>query len=86
METAHPLLPKEVILCNSALAALKGTQSVILVTEWEEFADLPWEKIAELMTERRFVFDGRNALDGRALMKTGFKYRGVGRSGPGWKR
>jgi len=83
METARPLLPKEVVLCDSALASLKGTQAAILVTEWQEFIGLPWEKIAELMTEPRFVFDGRNALDGHALMKLGFKYRGVGRSGPG---
>jgi len=79
METARPLLPKEVILCDSELAALKGTQAVILVTEWQEFIDLPWGKIAELMAEPRFVFDGRNTLDGHALMKLGFKYRGVGR-------
>jgi len=84
METARPLLPKEVVLCDSALVALEGTQAAILVTEWREFVDLPWEKITELMTEPRFVFDGRNALDGCALMKLGFKYRGVGRNGPRW--
>jgi len=86
MGTARPLLPKEVVLCDSELAALKGTQAAILVTEWQEFVDLPWEKIAELMTEPRFIFDGRNALDGRLLMRLGFEYRGVGRSGPGWNR
>jgi len=84
METARPLLPKEVVLCTSALEALKGVQAVILVTEWQEFIDLPWEEVAKVMTEPRFVFDGRNALDGHALMKLGFKYRGVGRNGPRW--
>jgi len=85
METARPLLPKEVILCDSALAALKGAQAVILVPEWQGFVDLPWEEVAKLMAEPRLIFDGRNALDGRALMTLGFKYRGVGRSGPKWK-
>jgi UDPglucose 6-dehydrogenase len=84
METARPLLPKEVVLCDSALVALEGTQAIILVTEWQEFIGLPWEEVAKLMTEPRFVFDGRNALDGRALMKLGFNYRGVGRSGSSW--
>jgi len=84
METARPFLPKEVTLCHSALAALKGVQAMVLVTEWQEFIDLPWGKIAELMAKPRFVFDGRNALDGRALIRLGFKYRGVGRSGPRW--
>ena len=79
METARPLLPKEVILCDSAMDALRGAQAAILVTEWQEFVDLPWEEVAKLMTKTRLIFDGRNALDGRALMKLGFKYRGVGR-------
>jgi len=86
METARPLLPKEVALCDSAMDAVQGTQAAVLVTEWREFVDLPWEEVAKVMTEPRFIFDGRNALDGRALMKLGFKYRGVGRSGPGWDR
>jgi UDPglucose 6-dehydrogenase len=79
MENARLLLPKEVVLCNSALDALKDTQAIILVTEWKEFIALPWEKIAHMMSEPRFIFDGRNALDGRKLMKLGFKYHGVGR-------
>jgi UDPglucose 6-dehydrogenase len=85
MKTARPLLPKEVVLCDSALAALKGTQAAILVTEWQEFIDLSWGEIAQTMAKPRFIFDGRNALDGRFLMRLGFKYRGVGRSGPQWK-
>jgi len=84
METARPLLPKEILLCDSAIAALEGTQAVILVTEWEEFIGLPWEEVAKLMSKPRFIFDGRNALDGRALTDLGFKYQGVGRNGPKW--
>ena len=84
METARPLLPKEVLLCDSAMDALQGAQAAILVTEWQEFIDLSWKKVARLMAEPRFIFDGRNALDGRALMRLGFKYHGVGRSGPKW--
>jgi UDPglucose 6-dehydrogenase len=82
METARSLLPKEVVLYDSGLAALKGTQAVILVTEWQEFVELPWQQAAQLMDTPRLIFDGRNALDGRTLMKLGFKYRGVaGRGG-----
>ncbi len=85
MEAARPLLPKEVLLCDSAMDTFQGTQAVILVTEWQEFIGLPWEKVAGLVAEPRFIFDGRNALDGRMLMKLGFRYRGVGRSGPKWE-
>jgi len=81
MESARPLIPNEVVCCSSALEALDSAQAAVLVTEWQELIDLPWERVAKLMIEPRFIFDGRNALDGRALMKLGFKYRGVGRGG-----
>jgi len=84
MENARVLLPGGVAFCNSALEALEGAQAMILVTEWQEFAELPWERVAKLMSKPRFIFDGRNALDGGALMELGFTYRGVGRSGPVW--
>ena len=85
MENARPLLPKEIVLCDSPLEALKGAQATILATEWQEFVDLPWGEVAELMTEPRLIFDGRNALDGCKLMQLGFHYRGVGRSGAHWE-
>ncbi|MBC7109252.1 MAG: UDP-glucose/GDP-mannose dehydrogenase family protein [Methanomassiliicoccales archaeon] len=84
MESARRLIPEGIELCSSALEALKGAQALILATEWQELLDLPWKKVRDLMIEPRFVFDGRNALDGHALMKLGFNYRGVGRSGPCW--
>jgi UDPglucose 6-dehydrogenase len=85
METARPILPEGIELRNSALDALRGAQAAVLVTEWEEFIRLPWEEVVNLMDEPRFIFDGRNALDDRLLMRLGFTYRGVGRSGPGWE-
>jgi len=84
MENVRPLLPKEALFCSSALEALQDTQAMILVTEWQEFIDLPWDRVAKLMSKPRFIFDGRNALDPDKLRKLGFKYRGVGRSGPVW--
>jgi len=85
MKNSRPLLPVEVVLCDSALEALEGAHAAVLATEWQEFVDLSWGEVAELMTQPRLIFDGRNVLDGRLLMRLGFKYRGVGRSGPRWK-
>ena len=79
METARPLLPEEVVLCDSAMDAFRDAQAAILVTEWQEFVELPWKEVGRLMTEPRFIFDGRNALDGRLLIQLGFRYCGVGR-------
>ena len=84
MENARPQLPSEVILCSSAMDALHGAQAAIVATEWSEFIELTWEEVLQAMDPPRFVFDGRNVLDGRKLVQLGFRYRGVGRSGPKW--
>jgi UDPglucose 6-dehydrogenase len=77
----HPLLPGEIDLRTSALEALQGVQAAVLVTEWPEFCELPWEQVVQIMVSPRLIFDGRNALDGRKLIELGFRYQGVGRGG-----
>jgi UDPglucose 6-dehydrogenase len=57
---------------------VRGAEAVLLVTEWPEYARLDWSRIAALV-RRRVVVDGRNALDGDALVAHGFTYAGVGR-------
>ncbi len=73
------LLPHGVKICPNAIATLKGTQAVVLCTEWDEFVHLDWEKASTQMEAPRLVFDGRNVLDPAYLTNLGFDYRGVGR-------
>ncbi len=61
----------------SPMAALEGADACVLVTEWAEFLELDWELAKATMT-RPIVIDGRNALDGRALVGMGFVYEGMG--------
>jgi len=58
--------------------ALKNSNALILVTEWEEFKSLDFKKAAKLMKEK-IVVDGRNFLDSKKLKELGFRYNGVGR-------
>lgn len=63
----------EVVVCPSAEEAAAGADAVILVTEWPEYVDLDWEKIAAGMNTP-VILDGRNHLDRARLIKAGFKY------------
>ena len=66
-------------LCTSAEEALDGADGAVLVTEWPEFRELDWAgEVRERMTTP-LVVDGRNFLDGEALVTAGFTYEGVGR-------
>ncbi len=65
-------------LVGDPYECVRGADAVLLVTEWPEYARLDWERVAGLV-RRRVVLDGRNALDGDALVELGFTYAGVGR-------
>ncbi|HVX65001.1 MAG TPA: UDP-glucose/GDP-mannose dehydrogenase family protein [Bryobacteraceae bacterium] len=54
------------------------SDALILVTEWPQYRELPWEKLAAGMRTPLLV-DGRNFLDREALEGAGFRYIGMGR-------
>ena len=66
-------------ICDSALAALDGADAVVLVTEWDEFAELDWAGEVKERMATPLVVDGRNFLDREALRAAGFTYEGIGR-------
>lgn len=76
-EEARRLI-KGVDFASSALDCVAGADAVVLVTEWSEFSDLDWGKVAGTMAGN-LVVDGRNALDAEAVAGAGLKYEGVGR-------
>jgi UDPglucose 6-dehydrogenase len=52
--------------------------AIVLVTEWEQFLGLDFDRVARLMVGK-VVIDGRNALDRDAVRAAGLNYWGVGR-------
>jgi UDPglucose 6-dehydrogenase len=55
-----------------------GADVLAVLTEWDEFRWVDFEKVAHLMTAPRVV-DARNLLDKPALERRGFRYVGIGR-------
>jgi UDPglucose 6-dehydrogenase len=51
---------------------------LVVLTEWDEFRWLDFDKVAGLM-RRPLVVDARNLLDKPALLRRGFGYSGIGR-------
>ncbi|WP_027088153.1 UDP-glucose dehydrogenase family protein [Cohnella panacarvi] len=56
---------------------LQGADAVILCTEWPEYREIDWLPMKPLLNGH-IVFDGRNALDGRSLIQSGYDYYGIG--------
>lgn len=77
MELTHQLLPN-VCLCANAYDVAEDSDALVLATEWNEFKNLDFNKIKELM-RNPVIFDGRNLWNGEELRALGFTYFGVGR-------
>jgi len=60
-----------------AYKAVEGADLMVLVTEWEEFLTLDFNRIKEIMSEKNII-DGRNFLDKKMLREIGYKYMGIG--------
>jgi UDPglucose 6-dehydrogenase len=58
--------------------ACTGADVVVVLTEWDEFRWLDFDRVGALMGSRSIV-DARNLLDPAAMRKRGFTYEGLGR-------
>ena len=58
--------------------ACVDADALVVLTEWDEFRWLDFERVAALMSHAELV-DTRNLLDPAAMRRIGFGYRGVGR-------
>lgn len=66
--------------------ALTGAHACVIATEWDEWKQLDWHRVATAMRSD-FVLDGRNCVDPTQVAAAGLFYAGTGRRceplGPG---
>ena len=65
-------------VCADAYAPCEGAAVLVVLTEWDEFRWVDFEKLAGVMASPRIV-DARNLLDSAAVRRRGFLYEGLGR-------
>jgi len=79
MEKAGELLGK-VKFCKDPYEVCRGSDCLLIITEWDEFKELDLSKIKKLL-KRPFIIDGRNIYEPERMKKIGFTYAGIGRRG-----
>lgn len=70
---------KFVSLSEDAISACQDAHAIALATEWDEFKELDFNKVYDVMTKPSFIFDGRNILDHAALREIGFTVFAIGK-------
>jgi len=60
--------------------AAQDAHAIAIITEWDQYKHLDYEKIFQTMKKPAFIFDGRNILDHQALFKIGFNVFPIGKT------
>ena len=66
----------------SPYEAAEGAHGLLVLTDWDEFRALDWERVRTAMRSRVIV-DGRNLFDPAEMRARGFEYFSLGRSDAG---
>ncbi len=77
MENIRQIFP-DIELCQDLYQVAKGSDALVMVTDWDEFKEMDLEKIKELLNQP-VIIDGRNIFDPDEMKRLGFIYQGVGR-------
>jgi UDPglucose 6-dehydrogenase len=68
----------EMIYAENPYNAAKGADAILILTEWDEFRGLDWQRLLEAV-ERPLMIDGRNMLSADEVTSHGFDYVSIGR-------
>jgi UDPglucose 6-dehydrogenase len=60
--------------------AAEEASAIAVMTEWEEFTTLDYERIYQSMKKPAFIFDGRNILNHKQLYEIGFNVYPIGKT------
>lgn len=60
--------------------AAEEASAIAVMTEWEEFKTLDYERIYQSMKKPAFIFDGRNILNHNQLYEIGFNVYPIGKT------
>lgn len=68
----------DLVLCDSAQAALQGADALVVVTEWKQFRSPDFAGLRAVLGDRA-IFDGRNLYDPAIVEAAGVAYYAIGR-------
>jgi UDPglucose 6-dehydrogenase len=77
-----PGLDDAVVTATDPYQACDGAHAMAILTEWDEFKTLDFDRIYKSMAKPAFLFDGRNLLDHEKLRDMGFEVHAIGKPDP----
>ncbi|KAH9602628.1 hypothetical protein KSS87_005113 [Heliosperma pusillum] len=84
LQPTSPTTIKQLSVVWDAYEATKDAHAVCILTEWDEFKKLDYQKMYDNMQKPAFIFDGRNVVDAEKMRKIGFIVYSIGKPLDAW--
>ncbi|KVH96190.1 UDP-glucose 6-dehydrogenase 1 [Cynara cardunculus var. scolymus] len=81
---SEDVITKNVKVVHNAYEATKDSHAICILTEWDEFKSLDYQKIYDNMPKPAYIFDGRNVVDVAKLRQIGFIVYSIGKPLDPW--
>ncbi len=69
--------------CSTIYQAVKGSDAILILTEWDEYSFIDWERVSKMMRHPAWVFDARSITKPEQVIKFGLN---LWRIGDGYER
>ncbi|MEM8668333.1 MAG: UDP-glucose 6-dehydrogenase [Planctomycetota bacterium] len=79
-EDDRTLIENNVTVVQDSYEAAQDSHAIAVLTEWDEFKTLDFDRVYDSMHRPAFLFDGRNLLDHTKLTEAGFEIHAIGKS------
>jgi UDPglucose 6-dehydrogenase len=79
MNNVKRIMGDSIYYATNQYDVLEGADAMILVTEWSEFRNPDFARIAQLL-KRHIIFDGRNVFSLDRMQQLDFYYESIGRT------
>lgn len=76
---SEEMINTQLTICRSCEEAADGAHGIAVLTEWDEFRDVDFDKVLKNMFKPAYIFDGRDILDHTALRQQGFDVYAIGK-------
>jgi UDPglucose 6-dehydrogenase len=68
----------EIDICDELYDTAHGADAMLILTDWEEFAQLDFDRLRDVM-KQPVIVDGRNLYSPNVVAESGFAYYSIGR-------
>jgi len=75
-----PVDESKLVFESSPAAAVDGAHAIVVLTEWDEFKEYPYDEFYAKMMKPAFLFDGRAMLQRAELERIGFEVHCIGQA------